>query len=86
MAVDGRLAGRTAIVSGGGHGGDGPDGVVGIGIACATTFALHGANVVVVDRDASAARRSAEVITAAGGLSTLSRSMWAPSALAGRRN
>jgi NAD(P)-dependent dehydrogenase (short-subunit alcohol dehydrogenase family) len=69
MALDGRLAGRTAIVFGGGHGGDGPDGVVGIGVACATTFAAHGANVVVVDRDASAARRSAELITAAGGRS-----------------
>jgi NAD(P)-dependent dehydrogenase (short-subunit alcohol dehydrogenase family) len=69
MAVDGRLRGRTAIVFGGGHGGDGPDGVVGIGIACASTFASHGANVVVVDRDATAARRSAEVIKGAGGKS-----------------
>jgi NAD(P)-dependent dehydrogenase (short-subunit alcohol dehydrogenase family) len=64
---EGRLAGRTAIVFGGGHGGEGPDGVVGIGFACASTFAAHGANVVVVDRDGDAARRAADAIVAAGG-------------------
>ena len=64
-----RLAGRTAIVFGGGHGGEGPDGVVGIGFACASTFAAHGASVVVVDRDAGAARRGADAIAAAGGRS-----------------
>jgi NAD(P)-dependent dehydrogenase (short-subunit alcohol dehydrogenase family) len=57
-----RLAGRTAIVFGGGHGGEGPDGVVGIGFACASTFAAHGANVVVIDRDAGAARRAVDAI------------------------
>ncbi len=62
-----RLAGRTAVVFGGGHGGDGPRGVQGIGFACATTFAAHGANVVVVDRDGDAAERSAETIIDAGG-------------------
>ena len=67
MPGEGRLAGRTAIVFGGGHGGDGPDGVVGIGFACASTFAAQGANVVVVDRDADAARRAADAIAAAGG-------------------
>ena len=67
MRGDGRLAGRTAIVFGGGHGGEGPEGVVGIGFACASTFAAHGANVVVVDRDAHAARRGADAIAAAGG-------------------
>jgi NAD(P)-dependent dehydrogenase (short-subunit alcohol dehydrogenase family) len=54
-------------VFGGGHGGDGPGGVRGIGLACAVTFAAHGANVVVVDRDADAAGRSAQAITSAGG-------------------
>ena len=67
MRGDGRLAGRTAIVFGGGHGGEGPEGVVGIGFACASTFAAHGANVVIVDRDAHAARRGADAIAAAGG-------------------
>ena len=69
MSADGRLAGRTAIVFGGGHAGEGPRGVIGIGFACAATFARHGANVVVVDRDANAAQRSSEVITAAVGQS-----------------
>jgi NAD(P)-dependent dehydrogenase (short-subunit alcohol dehydrogenase family) len=64
---DGRLEGRTAIVFGGGHGGEGPGGVVGIGFACAATFAAHGASVVVVDRDAGAAGRAAAAIDAAGG-------------------
>ena len=69
MRGDGRLAGRTAIVFGGGHGGQGPEGVVGIGFACASTFAAHGANVVVVDRDAEAAQRGAAAIAAAAGRS-----------------
>jgi len=63
------LAGKTAIVFGGGHGGVGPNGVVGIGFACAFTFATHGAVVVIVDRDAEAAQRSADAIAAAGGRS-----------------
>jgi NAD(P)-dependent dehydrogenase (short-subunit alcohol dehydrogenase family) len=62
VSRDERLAGRTAIVFGGGHGGDGPDGVVGIGFACASTFAAQGANVVVVDRDAGAAQRAVAAI------------------------
>jgi NAD(P)-dependent dehydrogenase (short-subunit alcohol dehydrogenase family) len=65
----GRLAGRTAIVFGGGHGGAGPGGVVGIGFACASTFAAHGANVVIVDRDAGSAARAADAIATAGGRS-----------------
>lgn len=39
----------------------------GIGFACASTFAAHGANVVVVDRDADAAKRSAHAIADVGG-------------------
>jgi NAD(P)-dependent dehydrogenase (short-subunit alcohol dehydrogenase family) len=69
VGADGRLAGKTAIVFGGGHGGEGPDGIVGIGFACAFTFAAHGANVVVVDRDAGAAERTADAIAAVGGRS-----------------
>jgi NAD(P)-dependent dehydrogenase (short-subunit alcohol dehydrogenase family) len=41
--------------------------VQGIGFACASTFAAHGANVVVVDRDSAAAERSANAIGEAGG-------------------
>ena len=67
MRGDGRLAGRAAIVFGGGHAGEGPHGVVGIGFACASTFAAHGASVAVVDRDAAAAERAATAIGAAGG-------------------
>lgn len=67
MADGERLSGRTAIVFGGGHGGEGPDGVVGIGFACAATFAAHGANVVVVDRDQRAAEHGVQAITGAGG-------------------
>ena len=62
-----RLRDRTAVVFGGGHGGEGPAGVQGIGFACAATFAAHGADVVVVDRDGDAARRTAGAITDAGG-------------------
>ena len=63
------MAGKAAIVFGGGHGGEGPGGVVGIGFACASTFAAHGANVVVVDRDGEAAQRTADAIAAVGGSS-----------------
>lgn len=62
-----RLAGRTALVFGGGHGGSGPHGVLGIGYACAFTFAAHGADVVIVDRDPTAAAAGAEAIADAGG-------------------
>ncbi|MBU2664099.1 SDR family oxidoreductase [Actinoplanes bogorensis] len=61
------LDGRTAIVFGGGHSGTGPGGVNGIGFECALTFARHGANVVVVDRDREAALRSAKLIAEDGG-------------------
>lgn len=64
-----RLAGRTAIVFGGGHAGEGPHGVQGIGFACAATFAREGASVVVVDRDSDAARRASDAINERGGRS-----------------
>jgi NAD(P)-dependent dehydrogenase (short-subunit alcohol dehydrogenase family) len=62
-----RLAGRTAIVFGGGHAGAGPHGVLSIGFTCAFTFAAHGADVVIVDRDVDAATAAADAIAEAGG-------------------
>jgi NAD(P)-dependent dehydrogenase (short-subunit alcohol dehydrogenase family) len=68
VTAAGRLAGRTALVLGGGHGGPaGPAGVVGIGFATATTFARHGARTVVVDRDVDAAKRTVDAIHQLGG-------------------
>lgn len=52
------LAGRRAVVSGAG---------AGIGAGIATTFAAHGAVVLVVDRDADAAGEVEAAIRAAGG-------------------
>jgi NAD(P)-dependent dehydrogenase (short-subunit alcohol dehydrogenase family) len=64
----GRLAGRTALVLGGGHSGPaGPAAAVGIGFATATTFARHGAATVVIDRDGDAAERTLAAIHASGG-------------------
>lgn len=65
--ADGRLAGKVAIVFGGGLNTGGPDGVTSIGAATATTFARHGARVVVVDRDVAAAGRTVDVVRAEGG-------------------
>jgi NAD(P)-dependent dehydrogenase (short-subunit alcohol dehydrogenase family) len=61
-----RLAGKAAVVFGGGLQ-TGPDGVGSIGATSARTFARHGAQVVVVDRDAAAADRTVAAVTAAGG-------------------
>ena len=61
-----RLSGRTALVLGGGRG-DPDSPVVGIGYATATTFGLHGAAVVVVDRDGDAAERTVDAVRQAGG-------------------
>jgi NAD(P)-dependent dehydrogenase (short-subunit alcohol dehydrogenase family) len=56
--LDGRLAGRAAVVAGAGSL---------IGRECAVTFAREGADVLAVDPDAGAAQDVAGVITAEGG-------------------
>jgi NAD(P)-dependent dehydrogenase (short-subunit alcohol dehydrogenase family) len=62
--VANRLAGRTAVIFGGGDTGAGPHGVHGIGFVCGATFAAEGANVVVVDRDGEAAGHEIESVRA----------------------
>jgi len=64
--VNQRLAGKAAIVFGGGRG-PGPAGLDPLGFAAATTFARHGARVAVVDRDAVAAGVTTDAILGAGG-------------------
>ena len=54
----GRLAGRTALITGAGSG---------IGREAATLFAREGANVVVADLDAAGGRETVEAVEAAGG-------------------
>ena len=62
-AVGTPLAGRTAVILGGGGGSDRP----GNGAAIALTYARHGAHVVVADRDLAAARRTVERLGDAAG-------------------
>ncbi|GAA1381166.1 SDR family oxidoreductase [Pseudonocardia kongjuensis] len=63
-----RLAGRVAIVFGGGRAAaQPPAGVAAIGHTTALTFARHGARVAVVDRDPCAAERTADDVLRAGG-------------------
>jgi len=57
------LSGKVAVVTGGGAAGDG----IGNGRAAAILLARAGARVVVVDRDGALARRTVEMIGAAGG-------------------
>jgi NAD(P)-dependent dehydrogenase (short-subunit alcohol dehydrogenase family) len=59
----GWMAGRTALVTGGGQNGELP----GVGYATAVVLAGHGARVAVVDRDLAAAQRTVERIEKAGG-------------------
>jgi NAD(P)-dependent dehydrogenase (short-subunit alcohol dehydrogenase family) len=54
----GRLAGRTALITGAGSG---------IGREAARLFAAEGARVVVADRDAAAGERTADEVASAGG-------------------
>lgn len=61
-----RLAGKTALIFGGGQAG-GPDAPVGNGRACALTYAREGAAVQVVDHNPNAAAAVADEIVAAGG-------------------
>lgn len=62
--TDGRwMAGRTALVTGGGLGG--PEG--GVGYAIAVLYARHGARVAVLDRDKAAAEATVDAIERDGG-------------------
>ena len=58
-----RLAGKVAIVTGGGSRGDG----VGTGRAASVIFAREGARVVVADRDIAAAQATVDMIASEGG-------------------
>jgi NAD(P)-dependent dehydrogenase (short-subunit alcohol dehydrogenase family) len=57
------LRDRAAMVTGGGQNGE----EAGVGYAICRTFAAHGAEVAVVDRDKDAAQRTVDAITQAGG-------------------
>ncbi|WP_067662787.1 SDR family NAD(P)-dependent oxidoreductase [Nocardia miyunensis] len=59
-----KLEGKTAVVVGGGQT---PGATLGNGRAVALTFARHGANVLVVDRDADSAEETAKLVRAEGG-------------------
>ena len=63
---DAGLAGRVAIVSGGGAAGDG----IGNGRAAAILLAREGTKVLVADRDLALAERTVEMIAAEGGTAT----------------
>src|SRR5262245_3359521 len=60
---DDGLAGKVAIVTGGGSAGDG----IGTGRAAALLLARSGTKVLVVDREEAPAARTVAMITAAGG-------------------
>jgi NAD(P)-dependent dehydrogenase (short-subunit alcohol dehydrogenase family) len=65
----GRLAGKVAIVTGGGSRAAG----IGTGRAAAVLFARHGAKVLVVDRDPEAAESTLDMIERDGGLAAVHR-------------
>jgi NAD(P)-dependent dehydrogenase (short-subunit alcohol dehydrogenase family) len=65
----GRLAGKVAVVTGGGSRAAG----IGTGRAAAVLFARHGAKVLVVDRDPEAAATTVEMIKRDGGLAAVHR-------------
>ncbi|MBY9051363.1 SDR family oxidoreductase, partial [Pseudomonas fluorescens] len=60
---DAGLAGKVALISGGGAAGDG----IGNGRAAAILLARAGANVLVADRDLKLAERTVEMIATEGG-------------------
>ncbi|MGW0891115.1 SDR family NAD(P)-dependent oxidoreductase [Saccharopolyspora sp. NPDC002578] len=62
--MSGKLAGRTAVVVGGGQT---PGATLGNGRAVVLTFAREGADIVVVDRDAASAEETADLVRAEGG-------------------
>ena len=62
------LAGKVALVSGGGAAGDG----IGNGRAAAILLARAGVRVLVADRELALAQRTVEMIEAEGGTATLS--------------
>jgi NAD(P)-dependent dehydrogenase (short-subunit alcohol dehydrogenase family) len=63
IARDGRLQGKTVIITGGGSQGS----MAGTGAAMSVLFAVKGANVVVLDRDEQRARHTVETIKRLGG-------------------
>jgi NAD(P)-dependent dehydrogenase (short-subunit alcohol dehydrogenase family) len=63
-ATDPWMAGRTALVTGGGQQSENEPGV---GYAICRVFAAHGARVAVLDRDLAAAQRTVDAIEADGG-------------------
>ena len=65
IVADGRLAGKTAMVTGGGSSGA----MAGTGAAMAILFAVKGANVVIIDRDDERARHTQREIESRGGKS-----------------
>jgi NAD(P)-dependent dehydrogenase (short-subunit alcohol dehydrogenase family) len=64
---DGRLTGRTVLVTGGGSSGE----MAGTGAAMCVLFAVKGANVVIVDRDQDRANHTLAAVKAQGGEATV---------------
>lgn len=64
MTSDGRLAGKTAVIVGGGQT---PGATIGNGRATAIRFAQEGAHVLLVDRDDASVKETQSMITETGG-------------------